>query len=171
MEGLVDRREFHFSVSMTTRGQRPSEEDGVDYHFVSPEEFAAAIERGDLAEWAVYSGHHYGTLRSELDRHLDAGRDVLLDIELVGARQVRDAYPEAIMLYLLPPSMEELERRLRGRGDTDDDAIARRLGVAASQIEEAKELFDHFVVNDELLPAIEEVTGILAELSPPLDPS
>ncbi len=171
MEGLVERRELHFSVSITTRPRRPSEVDGVDYHFVTPEEFSAAVERGDLAEWAVYSGYQYGTLRSEVDRHLEAGRDVLLDIELVGARQVRSAYPDAVMVYILPPSMEELERRLRGRGDTDDDAVARRLGVAASQIEEAKELFDHFVVNDELLPAIEEVTGILAGLSPPLDPS
>jgi guanylate kinase len=162
---------FHFSVSMTTRPRRPTEVDGVDYHFVDTRQFEAAIARGDLAEWAVYSGHHYGTLRSEVDGHLEAGRDVLLDIEILGARQVREAYPDAVMIYILPPSMEELERRLRSRGDTDEDAMSKRLGVAAAQISEARELFDYFVVNDDLLPAIEEVTGILAGLSPPLDPS
>lgn len=156
---------------MTTRPARPAEEDGVDYFFVDRDAFETAVERGELVEWASYSGHLYGTPRSELERYLQVGEDVLLDIELIGARQVRDAYPDAIMVYILPPSMEELERRLRGRGDTDEDAMARRLGVAASQIEEAKEFFDHFVVNGDVLPAIEEVTGILAELSPPLDSS
>ena len=109
VEGLAERLGFHFSVSMTTRGRRPGERDGVDYHFVDRERFEAAVAAGDLAEWARYSGHLYGTPRAEIGPHLDAGEDVLLDIELIGARQVRRAYPEALMVFILPPSLEVLE--------------------------------------------------------------
>jgi guanylate kinase len=156
---------------MTTRPARPAETDGVDYHFVTEEDFITARDRGELAEWARYSGYLYGTPRSQLERHLSAGDDVLLDIEIVGARQVRDAYPEAVMIFILPPSLEELERRLRGRGDTEDEAVARRLAVARRQIDEAEELFDHFVVNDRLEQAVGTVEGILTRLPSPLDPS
>jgi guanylate kinase len=155
---------------MTTRSPRPGEADGVDYHFVDRGEFERAIAQGRLVEWARYSGHLYGTPRAEIERHLAVGEDVLLDIELVGARQVADAFPEAIMVYILPPSMAELERRLRGRRDTDDEAVAARLAVAGDQIEEARELFDHFVVNDDIARAIDTVEGILSELPSPLDP-
>ncbi len=171
MEGLAERLPFHFSVSMTTRPRRPSERDGEDYHFVDRAAFEAAVARGELAEWATYSGHLYGTPRAEVEQHLSRGHDVLADIELVGARQIREAYPEAVMVFILPPSSEELERRLRGRGDTDDRAVASRLEVAAGQIEEARGLFDHFVVNDDLERAITEVAGILARPPLPLDPS
>jgi guanylate kinase len=169
VDGLARRFPFHFSVSMTTRPPRPGEIDGEDYTFVGREQFDEAIAAGELVEWAVYSGHLYGTPRAEVDRHLAAGHDVLLDIEMIGSRLVHEAYPEAVMVYILPPSLEVLESRLRTRGDTDD--VAERLAVARSQIEEAAGLFDHFVVNDDLDAAIEAVAGILRSLPPPLDTS
>jgi guanylate kinase len=167
VEGLARRLPFHFSVSMTTRPPRPGEVDGEDYRFVDREGFEEAIDAGELVEWATYSGHLYGTPRAEVDRHLAEGHDVLLDIEMVGSRLVREAYPDAVMVYILPPSLEELETRLRRRGDTKD--VAERLAVARSQIEEAEVLFDYFVVNDDLDAAIEAAAGILRALPPPLD--
>jgi len=169
VEGLARRFPFHFSVSMTTRPPRPGEVDGEDYTFVDRERFEDAIAAGELVEWAAYSGHLYGTPRAEVDRHLAAGHDVLLDIEMVGSRLVHEAYPEAVMVYILPPSLEVLEARLRGRGDTAD--VAARLAVARSQIEEAEGLFDYFVVNDDLDTAIATAAGILRSLPPPLDTS
>jgi len=160
VEGLSHRIPFHFSVSMTTRAARPGETDGVDYHFVSREAFAAAFERGDLAEWAEYGGHLYGTPVAELERQ-SAGQDVLLDIEMVGARAIKTAYPDAIMIFIAPPSLEDLERRLRRRGDTTDEDVRRRLGVADDQMREATTLFDHIVVNDDLTAAIDRVADIL----------
>jgi guanylate kinase len=159
---LAARLPFRFSVSMTTRAPRPGERDGVDYHFTGPEGFTAAVEAGELIEWAEYAGHRYGTPRSEVEGHLEQGADVLLDIEILGARQVRAAYPEAVMVYIEPPDPATLERRLRARGDTSDEEVARRLEVAAWQMEEARGLFDHFVVNDDLARAVDEVASILA---------
>jgi len=160
--GLARHAAFHFSVSMTTRPARAGEEDGVDYHFVSRAEFLAARDAGELLEWAEYSSHLYGTPRAPVERRLAAGSDVVLDVELLGAEQVKAAYPEARLVFIAPPSPAVLEARLRGRGDTGDEQIARRLAVAASQIEEGRERFDHFVVNDDLGRAIAEVAGILA---------
>jgi guanylate kinase len=165
--GLAERLPFHFSVSMTTRPPRPGEEDGADYFFVSRTGFLAARDAGELLEWAEYSGHLYGTPRREVDRHLAAGEDVLLDIELLGASQVKAAYPEALLVFIAPPSLEVLETRLRGRGDTDEEQVARRLAVARGQIEEARASFDHIVVNDRLERAIAEVAGILSAPAPP----
>jgi guanylate kinase len=152
---------------MTTRPARPGEEDGVDYHFVDRVSFERAAERGDLVEWAEYNGNLYGTPRDSIEGPLAAGEDVLLDIEILGAKNVRRAFPEAVMIYILPPSMDALEERLRGRGDTSDEEVAGRLAVAAWQMEEAQTLFEHFVVNDRLDAAIEEVAGILAAPRPP----
>ena len=157
---------FHFSVSMTTRRPRPDEVDGVDYHFVEDDRFSEAVERGELAEWAVYNEHRYGTPRGALETHLAAGEDVLLDIELLGARQIKEAFPEAMLIFIEPPSLEVLESRLRSRGDTSDTEIAGRLAVAESQITEGRELFEHFVVNDDLAAAISEVAGILSASRP-----
>jgi guanylate kinase len=167
VEGLSDRHDFHFSVSMTTRPARPDEVDGVDYRFVDRAAFEAAVAAGEMVEWAEYSGHLYGTPRAAIEGPLAAGADVLLDIEILGARQVKEAFPEALMVYVLPPSMEVLEERLRGRGDTDPEAVARRLAVAEWQIDQARALFDHFVVNDDLATAIGEVAGILSSSRPP----
>ncbi len=160
--GLARRLPFHFSVSMTTRPPRPGERDGIDYHFVDRGSFNRAVAAGDLVEWAEYAGHRYGTPRSEVERWISRGEDVLLDIEILGAAQVREVYPEAVMVFIEPPDAETLERRLRSRGDTSDREIADRLAVARWQTEQARGLFDHFVVNDELDRAVAEVTGILA---------
>jgi len=167
VEGLARRHSFRFSVSMTTRAARPDEVDGVDYRFVDRETFEQAVAAGEMVEWAEYSGHLYGTPRAAIAVPLAEGEDVLLDIEERGARQVRAAFPEALMVYLLPPSMEVLEQRLRSRGDTAEKEIRRRLAVAAWQIEEAQDLFDHFVVNGDLAAAIDEVAGILSAPRPP----
>jgi guanylate kinase len=160
--GLAERMPFYFSVSMTTRPPRPGEVDGAAYHFVDRERFLAARAAGELIEWAEYSGHLYGTPRVPVERALAAGEDVLLDIELLGAEQVKEAFPEALLVFVEPPGLAELEARLRGRGDTDEEQIARRLAAARWQMERARDLFDHFVVNDRLEGAIAEVAGILA---------
>lgn len=152
---------------MTTREPRPGEIDGVDYRFVSPEEFAAAREAGELVEWAEYGGHLYGTPAAALEEGRAAGEDVLLDIEIVGSRNVKDLFPDAVMIFIAPPDLPELERRLRSRGDTSDDEVAARLAVAAEQIEAAESLFDHFVVNDDLSAAIDQVTDILTNVPEP----
>jgi guanylate kinase len=162
VEGLIDRLPFYFSVSMTTRAPRPGEEDGVDYLFVDDARFSEALAAGELAEWAEYSGHRYGTPRAGLDAHLSRGDDVLLDIEVLGARQIKSAYPAAVLIFIEPPDLAVLEARLRGRGDTTEAEIAERLAVAEAQIAEGRELFDHFVINDDLASAIDRVAGILS---------
>ena len=151
---------------MTTRPARPVEEDGVAYHFVDRARFEAAIEAGELAEWAEYSGHLYGTPRRAIEERLAAGEDVILDIEMLGSEQVRAVFPEAILVFVEPPGMEALEARLRGRGDTSDEDVASRLSVARWQMERAREFFDHFVVNDDLERAVDELTGILSRRRP-----
>lgn len=171
MAGLAERLPFHFSVSMTTRPARPGEADGVDYWFVDRERFERAREGGELVEWAEYSGYLYGTPYASIEQPLERGDDVLLDIEMLGSEQVRAAFPEAVMVFVEPPSMEVLEERLWGRGDTSDADVAKRLGVARWQMERAREIFDHFVVNDDLARAVDEVVGILAAPRPPVDPS
>jgi len=170
IEGLAARMPFHFSVSMTTRAARPGEVPDVDYHFVDRSRFEAAIAAGELAEWAEYGGNLYGTPKAELDRR-DRGDDVLADIEMVGARAIKEAYPEAIMVFIAPPSLAELERRLRSRGDTGDEDVRRRLGVAEAQMQEAQVLFDHVVVNDDLVTAIDRVADILLDVPQRPDPS
>lgn len=161
MDALAEEADFHFSVSMTTRPPRPSEVDGVDYHFVTREEFEDAVAADRLLEWAEYGGNLYGTPRDPVVARLEAGQNVLLDIENDGAGQVRRSYPDAILIFLVPPSLAELEHRLRTRGDTNDTAVRRRLAVAKSQIADAESNFDHLVVNDEIAAAVAEVTGIL----------
>ena len=168
--GLAERMPFDFSVSMTTRPARPGEMDGVAYHFVDRDRFLAARDSGALIEWAEYSGHLYGTPRAPVEDALEAGRDVLLDIELLGAEQVKAVHSEAVMVFIEPPSPEALEARLRGRGDTGEEQIARRLEVARWQMERARGLFDHFLVNDRLERAIDELAGILALPGPPGSP-
>ena len=149
------------SVSATTRAPRPGEEDGVDYHFLSDAEFARRVEAGEFVEWAEYSGRRYGTLRSELERHLAEGRPVVLEIEVQGARQVRRAMPEAVQIFIEPPDDEALKDRLVGRGTDDPDAIARRLAVAESELAAADE-FQYRVVNDRLDEAVARLQEIVS---------
>jgi len=152
--------ELALSVSATTRAPRPGEEDGVDYHFLSDAEFARRVEAGEFVEWAEYSGRRYGTLRSELQRHLDEGRPVVLEIEVQGARQVRGAMPEAVQIFIEPPDREALKDRLVGRGTDDPDAIARRLAVAEEELAAAGE-FQYRVVNDRLDEAVARLVEIV----------
>lgn len=167
VEGLAGLLSFHFSVSMTTRAARPGEVEGVDYRFVDRARFQQAVEAGELIEWAEYGGNLYGTPWDEVTGPRSRGQDVLLDIELIGARNVKLAYPEAIMIFIAPPDLAELERRLRSRGDTAEADIARRLEVARQQMAEAPGLFDHLVVNDDLGAAVRQVAGILGVVPDP----
>lgn len=147
---------MQFSVSATTRPARPGETDGEDYHFLSPEEFEARIERGDLLEYEeVYPGRFYGTLRSEIEAKAQDG-PVLLDIDVKGALNVKRAFGDnALVLFVAPPSRDELRRRLRERGTEDADALRDRLDRADRELKQA-DAFDGVVVNDELDPAVEE---------------
>jgi guanylate kinase len=148
-------------VSATTRAPRPGEEDGVDYHFLSSEEFERRVKDGDFVEHADYAGRRYGTLRSELEGRVENGAPVVLEIEVQGARQVRAAMPEAIQVFLAPPSLAALRTRLIGRGTDGDDEVERRLEVAERELA-ARDEFAHVVVNDRLEDALAELVAIVA---------
>ena len=152
--------ELALSVSATTRQPRPGETQGEDYWFLSDAEFQRHIDAGDFVEWAEYSGRRYGTLREELERHTSGGRPVVLEIEVQGARQVRETLPEAVQIFIRPPSDEDLRDRLIGRGTDDPEQIERRLRVAEEELSAADE-FQHVVVNDRLDEAVEALAGIV----------
>ena len=155
-----DPKGLSLSVSATTRSPRPGEVQGVDYVFVSDETFDAMIQDGELLEWAEIVGHRSGTPARFVTEQLQAGRDVVLEIDVKGAQQVRDAAPNALLIFLLPPSFEELERRLRGRGTEDEDRIERRLDTARWELQQ-EGWFDHRVLNDDLQRASDEVAAII----------
>jgi guanylate kinase len=150
-----------FSVSHTTRAPRAGERDGVDYHFVDEATFEALVAQGAFLEHAHYAGHRYGTSWAAIEAPLAAGRDVLLEIEIQGARQVRERLADACLVFLLPPSRAELERRLRGRGTDGADQVERRLAIAREEFQAAP-LFDAFVVNDAVEQAVEDLAGVVA---------
>lgn len=157
---LAERgRIARFSVSYTTRDARAGETDGVDYHFVGRDEFEAMIERGAFLEHARVFDRYYGTSAAETARWLDAGQDVVLDIDWQGAAQVRLRAPEAVTIFIRPPSREELERRLRDRGSEDEDAIARRLAEADDELAHADD-YDYQIVNDQFARALDDLTDI-----------
>lgn len=162
---LIDRLpELELSVSATTRQPRDGEEDGRDYHFLTPEQFDQRVEAGDFLEFATYSGNRYGTLRSEIERRLAAGHSVVLEIEVNGARQVRQAMPESVQIFIAPLEPATLRERLLERGKDSPDAIDARLAVAEQELA-AKDEFAHQVVNDELDRAAEELEAVVhAEL-------
>jgi guanylate kinase len=161
IRGLLEQvPQLALSVSATTREPRPGERDGVDYHFLAPEEFRARVAAGDFVEHASYSGHMYGTLRSELERHLAAGSPVVLEIEVEGARQVREAIPDAVAVFIAPPSLEGLRTRLVGRGTDSPEQVDERLRTAERELE-ARPEFAHVVVNDRLEDATAELIDIV----------
>ena len=163
IRGLMERLgELELSVSATTRAPRPGERDGVDYHFLSREEFDRRVADGDFVEHADYAGRSYGTLRSELEDRVRAGVPVVLEIEVQGARQVRAAMPEAVQVFIAPPSLPALRTRLIGRGTDDPQEVERRLRVAEQELAAQPE-FAHVVVNDRLDEALERLTAIVAE--------
>jgi guanylate kinase len=158
---LIERLGIEFSVSSTTRLPRPGERHGVHYNFISRRDFEKMIESDELLEWAIYNNRYYGTPQALIEETLADQRDILLEIEIQGARQVRERKPEAIMYFIAPPSLEELEKRLRRRGDTSDEDIEDRLEIAKSEMAEAPDLFDHIVVNDNLDQAISELEALI----------
>ena len=139
---------LYFSVSATTRKPRPGEIDGVHYSFKTVEEFERDIENGEMLEHAIFNGNYYGTPKSAIEQKLSEGKDIVLDIEIQGAKNVKKMMPEAVLVYLLPPSIEELKRRLVGRNTEDAETIAGRLHTARLELNEAPELYDYFIVND-----------------------
>ena len=161
IRGLMERLDgLELSVSATTRSTRPGERDGVDYHFLSPQEFERRVQAGQFVEHAHYAGRRYGTLRSELDDRVRAGIPVVLEIEVQGARQVRAAMPEAVQVFIAPPSPEALRARLVGRGTDEPREVERRMRVAEQELE-ARAEFEHVVVNDRLEDAIEQLVAIV----------
>ena len=164
IKGLLERVPgLQLAVSATTRKPREGEVNGVDYHFLSREDFDRRVARGEFVEHAEYAGNRYGTLKSELNR---PARGIVLEIDVQGARQVRETLPEAVLIFIEPPSFEDLERRLAGRASDQHDQIERRLAAARSELAAAGE-FDHRVVNDDLERALEELGELAATMCPP----
>lgn len=159
-ELLSSRRDIHFSVSFTTRQPRTGEADGVNYNFVSREEFERMIAADELLEYAEYVGNYYGTSLKVIREQLDQGVDVLLDIEVQGAAKVRERCPEAVLIFLIPPSIEELSRRLHRRNTDEEEVIQRRLEKARQECRECVR-YDYLVVNDTVMNAAQEIQSIL----------
>ncbi len=149
-----------FSVSATTRQPRPGEIDGVDYYFVSDDEFAEMVRNGEFLEYAHYTSASYGTPARAVDEALAEGRDIFLVIEVVGAANVRAARADAVLVYIVPPSLAELEKRLRGRGTETDEQIAARLDRAREELREI-EKYDYIVVNDTVAGAVADFEAIV----------
>jgi len=149
------------SVSATTRDHRSDEKDGVDYYFWNEPQFRAEIEKGQLLEWAEVYGHLYGTPRAPIEDHLRGGRSPVLNLDIQGGRSVKRLMPESVLVFVVPPSAEELEKRLRGRGTDGEDEVRRRLAEAREELEEWSH-YDYLVVNDDLEGAVAQVRAILA---------
>jgi guanylate kinase len=150
------------SVSATTRARRPGEVDGVHYHFLTGEQFDALVAAGGFLEWAEFAGRRYGTPWSSVEDALAKGRPIVLEIDIKGARQVRERFPDAVLIFLAPPSGEALEERLRRRGTDDGARVSERMAIARWELAQASD-FDHVVVNDRLDEAVERIARILAD--------
>jgi guanylate kinase len=153
-------RETDYSVSVTTRPPRSVERDGVDYEFVSDAEFDRLVREGALAEWAVVHGHRYGTRKAAIRRITSEGRDVVMDIDIQGGMSIKRSFPDAVLIFILPPSEEALEGRLRGRATDDETVIRTRLKNAIEELRWAPR-YDYRVVNDDLNAAVREVEEII----------
>ena len=152
---------IYFSVSATTRAPREGEKDGVNYFFITREEFLGLIETGGMLEHTEFCGNLYGTPKKAVYDKLDSGRDVLLEIETVGAMNVKAACPEAVSIFILPPSLYELRRRLEKRGTDPEEVISRRIAEARAEIEKSR-LYDFVVMNDDLESAINDVKSVMS---------
>ncbi len=159
-KAIEGRTDICFSTSVTTRSPRPGEVDGREYFFVDFERFREMVEKDELLEHAEYVANRYGTPRSYVEKRLSEGMNVLLDIEVQGARQVRRRMPEAVLIFIAPPSMEELERRLRGRATDTESAIEGRLIRARQEYQEA-DFYDYLIVNDDLEKAAAKLSAII----------
>lgn len=162
-KAIFDSKEndFQYSISMTTRKQREGEVDGVDYYFRSREEFEAMIEAGEMLEYAEYVGNYYGTPLTYVNQTLDEGKDVFLEIEVQGAKQVKDKVPDGVFIFLTPPDLAELKSRIIGRGTDEMSVIEERMAVAREEIE-MMALYDYAVVNDEVPLAVQRIKDIIA---------
>jgi len=161
IKGLLDRRnDLTLAVSATTRPPRPGEEDGRDYHFLSPEDFDRRVTEGEFVEHAEYAGNRYGTLRSELEK---PGAGTVLEIDVQGARQVRETLPDAVRIFVEPPTVEDLGRRLTARASDTPEQIERRLQAARDELA-AREEFPHRIVNDDLERATDELVDLAARV-------
>lgn len=162
VHALVQRNpDLKFSISYTTRQRRPNEEDGRDYFFVGRDRFLELQESDELLESALVFDNYYGTSRSQVEEHLEDGRGVVLEIDWQGARQVRESMPDAVSIFILPPSVTELERRLRDRKTDSDEVIARRLSDALGDMSHWNE-FDFAIINDDLEKAVGQLEAVLA---------
>ncbi|MED5373606.1 MAG: guanylate kinase [Myxococcota bacterium] len=159
-EALGRVPDIGFSVSATTRRPRPGERDGVDYHFLDPDRFQALVEQGAFLEWAEVYGNRYGTLRAPVEEALLRGESIILDIDVQGARQVREAMPECVSIFLAPTSITVLEQRLRARGTESEDTVATRMGLVQEQLDACGE-FQYIVVNDVLESAHDCLQAVL----------
>ncbi len=157
---LADMPDVHLSVSHTTRGPRSGEVNGQAYHFVDVPTFQGLIAEGGFVEWAEVHGNYYGTSKQAIARELSEGRDVLLEIDWQGAQQVRAQFPEAVGIFILPPSLIELEKRLTGRGTDSADVIARRLAAAQDEMRHVDE-FDYVIINNQLQEALEDLRAVV----------
>ncbi|HBI8422152.1 TPA: guanylate kinase [Enterococcus faecalis] len=156
-----EENDFQYSISMTTRKQREGEVDGVDYYFRSREEFEAMIEAGEMLEYAEYVDNYYGTPLTYVNQTLDEGKDVFLEIEVQGAKQVKDKVPDGVFIFLTPPDLAELKSRIIGRGTDEMSVIEERMAVAREEIE-MMALYDYAVVNDEVPLAVQRIKDIIA---------
>ncbi len=157
---LAREQDIRLSISYTTRAPRPGEENGREYHFVSEAQFQAMIAADDFLEWAQVHGNYYGTSKRWIVTERAAGRDVLLEIDWQGAQQVRRVFPDAIGVFILPPSMEELTRRLTGRGTDSAEVIARRLAAAREEMSHVGE-FGYVIINDDLQTALSDFVAVV----------
>jgi guanylate kinase len=157
---LQARDDLGYSVSATTRPKRQGERDGVDYHFLSRDEFLRRVEAGEFLEWATYGGNLYGTLREEIERIVGRGRTAVLDVEIEGARQLRASFPNSLHLFVLPPSAEVLVRRLVGRNSEAPAVLRERITRAADELAAVAE-YDYAILNEDLVLAVAQVAAIL----------
>lgn len=161
LRSLLKRHpELYLSISVTTRSPRPGEIDGKNYYFVSRPTFERMVANGELLEWAEFAGNYYGTPRLPVEAQIKAGNCVILEIELEGARQIRKTFPNSLRIFILPPSLDELEQRIRGRGQDTEEAIARRLKRAHEEINAASE-FDIQILNDDFDKAVDTIEAAL----------
>ncbi len=158
---LKEFPEAKLSISTTTRTPRGAEKEGVEYHFVNTETFTQMIDRGEFVEWAEVYGHFYGTARHTVDNARGSRGVTVFDIDVQGGSAIKRKYPDAVLVFILPPSMPELERRLRGRGTDADEVIRRRLLAARSEIERGAQSYDYLVVNEDLEQAFGELRSIV----------
>ncbi len=164
VRSLLQRHpEIYLSVSVTTRSPRPGEINGKHYYFISRGEFEQMVAQGELLEWAEFASNCYGTPRQQVEDKISEKKWVLLEIELAGARQIRSSFPDALRIFILPPSLTELEQRIRGRGQDSEEAIARRMNRAREEIDAAGE-FDFKIINDDFETTIKEIEAALFTL-------